>query len=818
MQNTQTKDMSFINDKTLMLSVIVSIILTTLVGYSYYWNINNIHTEKLNLALAEAKSNWNKDASFRQWATLHGGVYVKPNERTPASEAMAHLPERDVVTTEGMELTLMNPAYMLRQMTEEFEQSYGIKGKITGKKLLNPVNKADAWQLKALNIFESGNSNEIFEQQIIDGQPYLRYMKPMYMTEGCVKCHAVLGFKDGDLRGGVSVSIPLAPYFSAANDTNKSILITHIIVWLFGLITIIIFAQVVRKFLFKLNQSIDSLHTSDKKYRGLLENAPDCMVIVNANAEIETVNRQLQEMTGYTVKELIGQPVEVLIPKRFKDHKQKRDEYIANPHMRFMGEGKNLFVQRKNGTEFPAEISLSPMKTEDNLIISVVIRDITERKHVEEQLIHQANHDLLTGLVNRREFERRAERLLSTGNKDEHALCFMDLDQFKVVNDTCGHTAGDELLRQLGSLLQNTIRHRDTLARMGGDEFGVLMEHCSLNGAHRVAITLQKAIQDYQFIWEGHNFRVGVSIGLVAITNTSHSLTDLLKQADAACYMAKDKGRNRIHVYHPDDTEIAHRHGEIQWVSRLNQALEEDRFCLYAQAIVPLDGSTDIHYELLIRMFDEDGAVIPPGAFLPAAERYGLISKIDRWVVKNALSSIATNPTFHENLNFCSINLSGQSIIDNDFLDFVVTQLNESGIDGKKICFEITETAAISNLNSAIKFISTLKELGCQFALDDFGSGLSSFGYLKNLPVDFLKIDGIFVKDIIDDPIDRAMVKSINEIGQVMGMPTIAEFVENNEIKGMLKEIGVNYAQGYGIDKPTPFDELLDRSDKALAK
>jgi len=435
----------------------------------------------------------------------------------------------------------------------------------------------------------------------------------------------------------------------------------------------------------------------------------------------------------------------------------------------------------------------------------------SESKQAKQNLSYQASHDTLTGLVNRREFERRAEQLLSTIRQDkgEHALCFMDLDQFKIVNDTCGHTAGDEMLRQLSVVLQNTVRHSDTLARLGGDEFGVLMEHCSLDDAHRVATSLQKAIQEFQFSWEGKMIKIGVSIGLVPITVDVESLTELMIHADAACYMAKDQGRNRIHVYHVEDLEIAQRHGEMQWASRLNQALEDNRFCLYAQSIEPLDGNISGHYELLIRMVDEEGNTIPPGAFLPAAERYNLISKIDHWVIKNSFSLLANNPKFLDKIHFCSINLSGQSITENEFLNFVIEQLDKTGLPGGKICFEITETAAITNLSKAIKFISTMKGFGCLFALDDFGSGLSSFAYLKNLPVDYLKIDGMFVKNIVDDPIDHAMVKSINDIGHVMGMQTIAEFVENENIKNMLKEIGVNYAQGYGIGKPMSFDTLL---------
>ncbi|MGH8497787.1 MAG: EAL domain-containing protein, partial [Methylococcales bacterium] len=428
-----------------------------------------------------------------------------------------------------------------------------------------------------------------------------------------------------------------------------------------------------------------------------------------------------------------------------------------------------------------------------------------------EQLDYQAAHDPLTGLVNRQEFERRAKRLVATAGRDnsEHALCFLDLDQFKVVNDSCGHGAGDELLRRLGKWLRNVIREQDTVARLCGDEFGILLEHCSLEQARLIVDSLHRSIQDYHFNWEGRNFRVGVSIGLVAVSNSMRNLTELLKQADAACYIAKEQGRNRIHVYYPDDVEIAKRHGEMQWVERINRALEEHRFCLYVQPIISLEQKTVHHYELLLRMVDEQGRLVLPGAFLPAAERYNLVTNLDRWVIQKTLSLLARSQQFLESVHFFSINLSGCSITDGQFLEFVLESLRDSCVKGNKICFEITETTAISHLNKADTFISRLRELGCSFALDDFGSGVSSFGYLKNLKVDYLKIDGSFVRDIVNNPIDYAMVKAINEIGKVMNMKTIAEFVENDAIKGMLQAIGVDYAQGYGIGKLQPLEELL---------
>ncbi len=538
---------------------------------------------------------------------------------------------------------------------------------------------------------------------------------------------------------------------------------------------------------------------------------PGIFYLYNNEGKFLRWNDNLEKVSGYNRDEIAQMhPLDFFMTKDQHTVKEKISEVFERGEAYIEAD----FLTKGNGT-VPYFFTGKRIVIDNVQCLVGMGIDITERKYAEEQLSYQASHDALTGLINRHEFERRAERLLSTikKGKSEHAMCYLDLDQFKVVNDTCGHAAGDELLRQLAIVLHHEVRKRDTLARLGGDEFGILMEHCSLEQAYRVADSLLKAIQDYQFAWEGHSFKVGVSIGLVAITEATSSLTTLLIQADAACYVAKDLGRNRIHVYQAEDASLAQRHGEMQWVTRIQHALETDRFCLYAQSIVPLDKRTDKHYELLIRMIGDKGEIIPPGAFLPAAERYNLITKLDYWVVEKAFNLLIDNPVFLEQVNFISINLSGPSLVDKNFQDFVVEQFESTKVPADKMCFEITETAAISNLNIANAFINRINVMGCRFALDDFGSGLSSFAYLKNLPVDYLKIDGMFVKDIVDDPIDHAMVKSINEVGQIIGMQTIAEFVENEMIKGMLKEMGVDYAQGFGVDRPMPFEELLGRAN-----
>jgi len=468
---------------------------------------------------------------------------------------------------------------------------------------------------------------------------------------------------------------------------------------------------------------------------------------------------------------------------------------------------------RPDGIEIAVSESAAPIRDSKGEISGVVLvfRDVRRERQYAAELSYQASHDALTGLINRREFEHRLSRLQnpSTAGQPQHVLMYLDLDQFKVVNDTCGHAAGDELMRQVSALLQSRLREGDTLARLGGDEFGVLLQNCTADNALRLAEALRRSITQHLFIWQARSFSIGVSIGLVNLANDEMTLAEMLSAADSACYMAKEKGRNRVQVYHRDDADISGRKGEMQWVGRIQQALEEDRFCLYAQEIAPI-GTADFdgkHIELLIRMIDEQGQLVAPMAFIPAAERYNLMPDIDRWVVRTAFGNLAQmrDAGQWQVQDLCAINISGATLSDEGALQFVIDQFIESGIAHSSICFEITETAAISVIAKAARFMHELRKLGCKFSLDDFGAGMSSFAYLKHLPVDFLKIDGAFVKDMVTEPIDAAMVEAINRIGHVMGKRTIAEFVENQDVLAALRLIGVDYAQGFGIARPAPF-------------
>ncbi|HSS65348.1 MAG TPA: PAS domain S-box protein [Gammaproteobacteria bacterium] len=562
------------------------------------------------------------------------------------------------------------------------------------------------------------------------------------------------------------------------------------------------------------NRALEALAESEERYQGLYDDAPDMYFTVSAEGTILSVNQFGADYLGFKKIELVDSSLLDLV--------HPDDQAMVSAHMaQVFNEGvkesqlESRKISKQGGVLWVHErIRLSEPAGDVPRELRIVCRDVTEAHALSEELCYQASHDPLTGLVNRRELEKRLERVLRAAqcNGGEHALCYMDLDQFKVINDTCGHIAGDELLRQLGELLPGLVRKRDTLARLGGDEFALLMEHCPIEQAKRVAGILRSTVEEFRFNWESKTFNIGVSIGLVPINAESRSVGDVLSAADSACYMAKDQGRNRIYLYDTASIELARRHGEMEWVAHIGQALEEDRFELWYQEICDRDSAPAakrMYYELLLRMRDAAGRLIFPGAFLPAAERYNLSGRIDRWVVSRAFAWLKANPRHLDDLHLCAINLSGLSLTDSEFHRFVLEQFDQAGIPGGKICFEVTETAAITNLTSATRFISAVKRLGCQVALDDFGSGISSFAYLKHLAVDSLKIDGVFVKDIADDPIDYAMVKSINEIGQVMGKKTVAEFVENEAVLKKLREIGVDFVQGYGIGRPAPLAERL---------
>jgi diguanylate cyclase (GGDEF)-like protein/PAS domain S-box-containing protein len=540
-----------------------------------------------------------------------------------------------------------------------------------------------------------------------------------------------------------------------------------------------------------------------------LRSIGDGVITTDAECNVEYINPVAEDLTGWKVDDASGRAIDEI----FRGFHEETCEPLENPlavsirRNRPIKSVRPTLLIRRDGNELYIESTASPIRDGKGEVTGgvLVFHDVSESRELNRRLSYHASHDILTGLVNRREFENRLERALKSARAREtsYALCYLDLDQFKIVNDSCGHSAGDALLGQLGALLKSKIRWRDSLARLGGDEFGVLLESCSLDEAMQTAEILRTSIGEFKFLWDDRSFRLTVSIGVVPITADNEDVASVMSAADSACGAAKEAGRNRIHSYLENDIDLMRRRREMQWAARINNALEEDRFELFRQTIQPLQSSEEgAHYELLLRMRDETGGIVAPGLFIEAAERYSITPSIDRWVIKNAFRWLVSEADERERLRLCSINLSGQSLGDEKFLPFVIEQFQMSGLDATCICFEITETHAIASYSQANRFINALKELGCKFALDDFGTGLSSFGYLKHFPVDFLKIDGSFVKEILHDPIDREMVRSINEIGHLTGKKTIAEFAENTEIITMLRGMGIDYAQGYGVAEP----------------
>jgi diguanylate cyclase (GGDEF)-like protein/PAS domain S-box-containing protein len=557
-----------------------------------------------------------------------------------------------------------------------------------------------------------------------------------------------------------------------------------------------------------------ALKASEQRYRELFQNVTAGVFQTTADGKFMAANPALVRMLGY------GSEDELL------ELDISRDVYMDADHrgnwvraMNEDGEVRNaeLVLKRSDGTKIVVLENSRAVRDADGNVIFYegTLTDITAAHELSQQLSYDASHDALTGLANRRDFELRLQRALemTQATGAQHAVLFMDLDGFKTVNDTCGHVAGDELLRQLGEVLQHRVRAADVVARLGGDEFAVLLHNCSQNDGLQVAQQLLKAVDEFEFIWGTHRFTLGVSIGLVAVDSNFKRIAQVLNAADSACYQAKDAGRNRVSVFQEDALQQQQRHGELGWVSRAKRALVENRLFLEAQRIVPLGSGPDgaprrPHYELFLRMRDESGRVVPPGAFLPAVERYNLSVRYDRWVIAEACRWASENAGLLEDGSRLFINLTRDSLVDGDTGEFVRQTLATTGVDPARLGFETPEAVAIGNLGKANQLITALRRAGCAFALDDFGSGVSSFAYVKALNADFLKIDGMFVGNLSRDRVDYAMVRSIKEIGHVMGKVVIAKSVESEAVLDKLREIGVDYAQGFVVGQPQALQSI----------
>lgn len=563
----------------------------------------------------------------------------------------------------------------------------------------------------------------------------------------------------------------------------------------------------------------DVLHQEKELFQVTLASIGDAVITTDSLGKITYLNPIAESFIGWKSGEVTGIPLRHIFQLK-NSHTQ---EPIEDPLADCLNQsGKSSHNQecrliRRNTQECIIDYSVAPIQNNKKTVGAVLtFRDVTEQSKLTQKLAYQAAHDSLTGLLNRDEFEERLRKILaSTRKNDTHALLYLDLDQFKIINDTCGHGAGDELLRQVTALLHSKLRARDTLARLGGDEFGVVLEHCPQNEAVQVANSLRELVQNFRFQWLDKTFTIGVSIGLFPIGQDNEGLAHVMSAADSACYAAKNEGRNRVHIYQANDSELKNKSSGMEWLSRIQQAIVDKRLCLYFQPIIALSNKNELeeHGEFLLRLHDEQNQLILPGSFLSSAERHDQMLMIDRWVVEQSLMLLKERFQQPSKVVY-AINLSAHALGSEDFLDFVVDNLKTYQKISPNICFEITENIALTDLTHVMQFIATLKELGCRFSMDHFGSGLSSFGYLKDIPLDYLKIDGRLIKNMTKDPVDQAVVESMNRIGHVLGFKMIAEWVEDAPTLQLLEKIGVDYVQGFELAEPHPFHSKATSLEK----
>lgn len=721
--------------------------------------------------------------------------------------------------TLGFLVAIAAPLFYLNVSYQYQIASLATEAEINAR-LVNQIinNNPELWQYEFLRL------EELLRRRPAEKQPESRHI---YDNRN----HLVASVNDGLGDPLIKRSAPLLDSgtkvgrIEIARSLRPQLVAAALVFLLSSLLGFAIFATLRTFPLRALKRTLASLYNEKERAEVTLHAITDAVITTDAAGRIEYMNPVATYLCGVpaeaakgrscaevfkVILESSGEPAEDAVAQVLETH--RATSHITGVAL-LQGEDRMISIEE----------SAAPLRSADNAMIGAVLvfRDVSESRDMALRLTHQASHDALTDLINRHEFELRLKAAIeSAGRHEQHTLCYMDLDQFKVVNDTCGHLAGDELLKQIASLIRMTIRSVDTVARLGGDEFGLLLHCCRAAHGQRIAEQVLQTLRDYRFIWAGHSFSIGASIGVVTITHESGGVMDVLRAADAACYAAKDAGRGRLHVFQADDHLLAQRRGEMQWIVRLTEALDQGGFCLFYQPILPLHGATTNkhHFEVLLRMRDAHGTLIPPGAFIPAAERYGLMARVDRWVIEHTFEALQTlfgNDIRHE-LSSCAINLSGASWSDDKLPEFILTHAEKYAIPAEVIYFEITETAAISNLARAATFIRQLKTKGFRFSLDDFGSGVSSFGYLKQLPVDCLKIDGGFVKNMINDRIDSAMVATINEIGHIMGIETVAEFVESVEILDQVRAMGIDNAQGYAIAKPLPLMSLVSHGQALM--
>ncbi len=778
--------------------VLVLLFWTTIIAVSLYLNIKDQKNRTLDIVQKIALSNFNKDQAYRLWATSHGGVYVPPTEKTPPSPWMAHIENRDIETVDGMKLTLMNPAYMLREMMDDHSKLYGIKGRISGIVYLNPNNKATPWEEKAIRSFEKG-ATEASEIVLQNDEEFFNLMKPMIMNEGCQKCHGHLGFKNGEVRGGVGVSVPMKSYRASEYILIRNTTLAHIFVWIIGVGALLFVGYKTKQQLIEREKDLDELKISSLVF----ENTIDSILITNAQGTILRVNDALLKLTGYSKEELVGKN-----PNIFKSNHHK-DEFYTMLWETILKKGfweGEIYNKKKNQEVFITKQSISVVHDSTNQIkyIISISRDVTQQKNNEEKIKYLAHYDVLTKLPNRVLFYDRFNHALSHCKRDgkQLALLFIDLDGFKKINDAKGHPVGDELLKEVTHRLTTAVRKSDTVARLGGDEFTIIIE--DLEKFEDLVVIIEKVLKNISkdIIVDNHKLFVSASVGISIFPNDGHTAHTLIKHADTAMYKAKENGKNQYCFYENSMTIQAEERMQLE--SSIRDAIKNHEFIIYYQPKISTTSHKIIGMEALVRWQSHDGMIISPDKFVPIAEELNIIDKIDMLVLKQAcLDTKQLNDAGYDLK--VSVNLSGYNITKTDIIQRVKNIVDETNFNIDNLEFEITETYFINFDKEALQVLNELNALGIKLSIDDFGTGYSSLNNLKKLPVQFLKIDKSFIDKIHLDISDETIVKMIIDMGHSLNLGVVAEGVEYQEQLDILTKYQCDTIQGYYFSKPLAF-------------
>lgn len=771
--------------------------------FSAWWNIALEKKLTINNVTNIVRSSFDKDQAYRQWASSHGGVYVEPTEKTPPSPWMAHIKERDIVTTEGKKLTLMNPAYMLREMMQDYSDLYGLKGRIVGIVYLNANNKADEWEANAIRSFDKG-TKEIIEFTGSGDDEYLRLMKPMIMEQDCQKCHGHLGFANGSVRGGVSVSLPMKTYRESESEFIQSIVFTYFIIWFIGMLAIIIVSINAFRYLKRRDSDLEELVISSQVFNNTL----DAIFITDATGKILRINRTFTDMTGFSEKEAIGQNPKILKSER---HTQ---EFYKNLWETILKEGyaqSEICNRRKDGAIFVAIESITTIKNENNAVkyFIATLHDITARKNAEESVVHMAHYDPLTDLPNRVLFQDRFLHSIEIAKRQKQnvALAFIDIDGFKKVNDTKGHPVGDKLLIVLGKKIVSCVREYDTVSRLGGDEFTIIFENLSkIDSIVPICENILKELRE-EIIIDGQVIFVSASIGISIYPNDGKDIHTLIQHADTAMYKAKENGKNRFNFYEESMTQQAKE--KVSLETSMQTALQNEEFKVYYQPKIVVSNKEIMGMEALVRWISPEKGLIPPDKFIPIAEEMRIVDKIDMFVLEQVCKDMATwkELGFHDLK--VAVNLSGYDISTKNLFQNIINIVETYKIEPRNIEFEITETYFVNFAPQQMRTLEDLKIYGFSLSIDDFGTGYSSLSSLKKLPVDILKIDQSFIATLEDNEESKELVDMIIKLAHVFSLKTIAEGVETDYQQEYLKSKGCDFIQGYLESRPIPKDAFV---------